>query len=107
MLPALLSLLSVARPSLAAVTLPSTFKPPQAFKNINLVHVVSVEKNYVKESINVLIENIDKQPQDEYFLPFTADQMSRVGGLEAKDRKDGNIGPFDVDAVEFDPSRYA
>lgn len=106
----LLSLLSPVVASSAAadkseVNQPSTFKPPQVFKNANLVHIISLEKNYVKESINVLIENIDKQPQDEYYLPFTPDQMSRVGGFEAKDRKDPEAGPFAVDAVEFDPSR--
>ncbi|KAF4842743.1 Dolichyl-diphosphooligosaccharide--protein glycosyltransferase subunit 1 [Colletotrichum siamense] len=105
----LLSLLSPVVASSAAadkseVNQPSTFKPPQVFKNANLVHIISLEKNYVKESINVLIENIDKQPQDEYYLPFTPDQMSRVGGFEAKDRKDPEAGPFAVDAVEFDPS---
>ena len=103
---AALSLLSTACASSdSKSSLPSTFTPPQVFKNINLVHVISVEKNYVKENINVLIENIDKEPQDEYYLPFTGDQMSRVGGFEAKDRKDASVGPFKVEAVEFDPER--
>jgi oligosaccharyltransferase complex subunit alpha (ribophorin I) len=111
----LLSLFSIAIASshsttettrVSKVTLPSSFKPPQVFKNTNLVHIISLEKNYAKESINVLIENIDSQPQDEYFLPFTPDQMSRIGGFEVKDRKDPNAGSFAVDAVEFDPLRY-
>ncbi|TPX16440.1 uncharacterized protein E0L32_003734 [Thyridium curvatum] len=108
--PALLSLVSLVSPTRAAAAddasqakLPATFKPAQVFKNANLVHVISLERNYVKESINVLIENIDSKPQDEYYLPFTADQMSRLGGLEVKDRKDANAGPFGVEAVEFDP----
>ncbi|KAK3939671.1 oligosaccharyltransferase [Diplogelasinospora grovesii] len=104
---AVLSFLSLASTSSAKssskVDLPSTFKPPQVFKNTNLVHVISVEKNYVKESINVVIENIDKAPQDEYYLPFSSDQMSRVGGMEVKDRKDTSAGPFAAEAVEFDP----
>lgn len=89
------------------VKLPSTFTPPQTFKNVNLVHVVSVEKNYVKENINVLIENIDKAPQDEYYIPFTADQISRLGGVEVKDRnrKDANPPPFSADVVEYDATR--
>ncbi|KAL8404975.1 hypothetical protein RB594_009740 [Gaeumannomyces avenae] len=98
---ALLSLLGVAAAS--SVNLPSTFKPPQVFKNANLVHVVSLEKNYVKESVNVLIENIASSPQDEYFIPFSSDQMSRIGGIEVKDRKNSEAGPFTVEAVEFDP----
>lgn len=109
-LPTLVSLLSLAWPSAAAaasssVDDSSTFKPPQVFKNANLNHIISLEKNYVKESINVVIENIDKQLQNEYYLPFTADQMSRVGGVEVKDRKDTTLGAFKVEAVEFDPNR--
>ena len=104
---ALLALLSVAGEASARSTIvEATFKPPQSFKNANLVHVISVEKNYVKESINVVIENIDKQPQDEYYLPFTADQMSRLGGIEVKDRKDAKAGIFTVEAAEVDTERY-
>lgn len=106
----LLSLVSTAfandsTPSKEAASV--TFRPPQVFKNANLVHIISLEKNYAKEQINVVIENIDKEPQDEYYLPFTADQMSRVGGLEVKDRKDDEAGPFVVEAVDIDPERYA
>ncbi|KAH6610485.1 oligosaccharyltransferase alpha subunit [Trichoderma cornu-damae] len=101
---ALLGLLS-AGPcgALSTVTLPAEFKPPPVFKNANLVHVVSVEKGYAREQVNVLVENIASEPQDEYFLPFTADQIARVGGLEARDRMDGKAGPFEVDLVEYDP----
>jgi oligosaccharyltransferase complex subunit alpha (ribophorin I) len=103
---AVLSLLgTVSASSDSKTTLPSTFKPPQVFKNANLVHVVSVEKNFVKENINVLIENIDKAAQDEYYLPFTGDEMSRLGGFEVKDRKDASLSGFTVEAVEFDPER--
>ncbi|MDA4132086.1 MAG: dolichyl-diphosphooligosaccharide--protein glycosyltransferase subunit 1 [Thaumarchaeota archaeon] len=87
------------------VRLPATFKPPQVFKNTNLVHIISLEKNFAKESINVAIENIDKEPQDEYYIPFTPDEMERIGGIEVKDRKDANVGPFKVQAVEYDPER--
>ena len=82
------------------------FSPPQVFKNANLVHVISLEKNYVKEQINVLVENVSKEPQSEYFLPFTSEQMARVGGVEVKDRKDATVGPFGVEAVEYDGDRF-
>ncbi|KAK4105898.1 Ribophorin I [Parathielavia hyrcaniae] len=106
---AFLSLLSLGsaassevKSSSTSTTLPATFKPPQVFKNANLVHVISVEKNYVKENINVLVENIEKAAQHEYFVPFMADQMARLGGVEVKDRKDSTAGPFVAEAVEFD-----
>lgn len=107
----LLSLLStvVASSSSDAASskgdLPTTFKPPQVFKNANLVHIISLEKNFVKEQVNVLIENIDKSPQDEYYVPFTADQLSRIGGFEVRDRKDAEAGLFVAEVVEVDPLR--
>ena len=81
---------------------PPAFTPPQVFKNVNLVHIVSLEKNYVKESVNVVIENIDKEAQSDYILPFTDEQLSRLGGLEVRDRKNAESGPFVVEPVEFE-----
>ena len=85
--------------------LPSTFRPPQVFKNINLVHIINLEKGYPKETVNVVIENIASSPQDEYFILFTAEQMERVGGLEVRDKKVPELGRFAVDATEFDTQR--
>lgn len=100
---AALSLVSFAA---AKSTASQTYPPPQVWKNTNLVHIISAEKNYVKENINVLIENIAKQPQDEYFLPFTTDQVARLGGVEVKDRKDAKAGPFVAEIVEVDSKRF-
>jgi oligosaccharyltransferase complex subunit alpha (ribophorin I) len=105
---AVLSLLAsaaAAASDTSRVVLPATFKPPQVFKNANLVHIISVEKNYVKETINVQIENIAKKDQDEYFLPFSRCELSRLGGVEVKDRKNSNAGEFTVQHVEYDPKR--
>lgn len=97
---------NVDAPSKSKITLPSTFKPPQVFQNENLVHIISLEKNYAKEAINVVIKNISPEPQDEYYLPFTGSQMERVGGFEVKDKKDDAVTGFTVGAVEFDTYRY-
>lgn len=96
------ALLGLLTPALAA----ADFKPPQVFKNANLVHVVSLEKNYVKEQLNVMVENISKEPQSEYYLPFTADQIARVGGFEVKDRKATDSGPFVAEVVESDANNH-
>lgn len=104
---ALLGLLAAGPCSaFSTVALPADFKPPPVFKNNMLVHVISVEKTYAKEQINVMLENISDKPQSEYFLPFTAEQIARVGAVEAKDRKDDTVGPFGVDLVEYDALRY-
>lgn len=54
----------------------------------------------------MVIENIAKEPQDEYFIPFTSQQMETIGGLEVRDKKNVEGGLFEVDAVEFDTQRY-
>lgn len=97
---------NVAASSKSRIALPSTFKPPQVFQNENLVHIISLEKNYAKETINVVIKNISPEPQDEYYLPFTGSQMEKSGGFEVKDKKDDAVSGFTVDAVEFDTYRY-
>lgn len=85
--------------------LPSSFKPPQVFKNINLVRNINLEKSYPRETINVVIENIDSSPQDEYFLPFEAGVVERIGGLEVRDKKDVDRPAFWVETVEYDTHR--
>ena len=96
---------NLTKPLKSENVLPSTFKPPQVFKNINLVHVVNLEKSYPKESINVVIENIASTPQDEYFIPFTIEQMEKIGSLEVRDRKVPELGLFAVDPIEIDTER--
>lgn len=85
--------------------LPHDFTPPQTFKNTNLVRNVNLEKGYVRESINVVIENIDKSPQSEYFIPFPTDVIDKVGGLEVWEKDAANKQKFEVTTTEFLPSR--
>ena len=87
------------------IILPATFKPPQVFKNVNLLRNINLEKGFVKETVNVVIENIDTKPQDEYYIPFQADLVGKVGGLEVKDKKNTERPAFQSEIVEFDPLR--
>jgi oligosaccharyltransferase complex subunit alpha (ribophorin I) len=96
---------NLTEPPSSSIILPATFKPPQAFKNINLLRTVNLEKGYPRESINVVIENIDSSPQDEYFLPFDTTTLEKVGGLEVRDKKQEDLGPMDVKVIEFDSER--
>jgi oligosaccharyltransferase complex subunit alpha (ribophorin I) len=97
--------LNLSQPLLSRQVLPSTFKPPQVFKNVNLVRNTNLDKSYPRETINVVIENIDSKPQSEYYLPFEAGLLSRVGGLEVKDKKDAAKGSFKVEVVGVDEQR--
>ena len=85
--------------------LPSTFKPPQHFRNVNLVRNINLEKSYARETINVVIENVDKAAQSEYYMPFEGGTIGRVGGVEVRDKKEPEKGGFIAEVVEVDPYR--
>lgn len=73
-------------PQVSKQILPTNFKPPQVFQNTNLVRTINLEKEYSRETINVVVENVDKKAQDEYYLPFEQGLIARVGGLEVKEK---------------------
>ena len=86
--------------------IPTDFKPPSVFKNTNVMRNVNLEKGYIKETVNVVIENIGKEAQTEYYIPFEADVIGKVGGFQARDKKDAEKPPFEAEAVEYDATRY-
>lgn len=92
-------------PLSSQIILPTNFKPPQVFKNVNVLRNINLEKGYVKETINVVIENTDAKPQDEYYIPFKADVIGKVGGLEVRDKKDSQKSKYKAEIVEYDPYR--
>lgn len=86
--------------------LAAEFEPPAVFENVNLVRNVNLEKGYPRETINVVVKNVDKQPQSEYYVPFESDLIHRIGGLEARDRKDASKPLFRVEVTGYDDERY-
>ena len=86
--------------------LPKNFKPPQVFKNTNLVRNINLEKGYVKETINVVVQNIDQKAQTVYYVPFDAERIGKIGGFAARDKNNAEKGAFKVDLVEYDTLRY-
>ena len=75
--------------------LQSDFKPVAAFENTNLVRTINLDKGYVRETINVLVTNTDKAPQSDYYVPFEYDVIGRVGGFDARDKKNAEQGPLE------------
>lgn len=91
------------QPLSSRVILDGTFKPAPVFKNVNLLRSINLEKGFVRETVNVQIENVHSKAQDEYYVPFSASVVDRVGGLEVRDKKEPNKAGFEVALVEFDP----
>ena len=87
------------------IILSSNFKPPQVFINANLLRNINLEKGYVKEVVNVVIQNTDSKPQDEYYIPFEAQVIGKVGGLEVRDKKNSSKPIFRSELVEYDALR--
>ncbi|KAH0537879.1 hypothetical protein FGG08_005431 [Glutinoglossum americanum] len=94
---------NISQPLDSRLILPSNFKPPQVFRNVNLVRTINLEKAYPRDTINVIIENVDKKPQDEYFLPFESALLEKVGAFEVRDKKNPEKGGFEIGVVEYDP----
>lgn len=76
------------------------FKPPQVFENTNLVRTINLEKGYVRETTNVLITNTDKSPQSEYYVPFEYDLIGKIGGFDARDKKNAE-NPLEVNLASL------
>lgn len=85
--------------------LPTNFKPPQVFKNVNSLRSINLEKGYVKETVNVVIQNTDAKPQAEYYIPFRAEIIGKVGGFEVRDKKDIKKPPFLAETAAYDALR--
>ncbi len=96
---------NISTPLSSRQILPNNFKPPQTFKNVNLLRNINLEKGYVKETINVVIENVDTKEQATYYIPFKAEAIGSVGGLEVRDKKNPEIPAFVSEVVEYDPYR--
>jgi oligosaccharyltransferase complex subunit alpha (ribophorin I) len=77
---------NLSNPDVSKRMLSGTFEPPQVFQHTNLVRTVNLEKEYPRETINLVVENIDSKPQQDYYLPFPQDLIARVGGLDVKDK---------------------
>ncbi|KAF2760133.1 Ribophorin I [Pseudovirgaria hyperparasitica] len=91
-----------SEPKLSKQILPAEFKPPQVFRNTNLVKNIDLSKEYARETVNLIIENIDSRPQSEYYLPFESALIARIGGFEVRDKKDASKDAFRVEVVEYD-----
>jgi oligosaccharyltransferase complex subunit alpha (ribophorin I) len=98
--------LNLSEPLRSKQVLPSTFTPPQVFKNANLVRNINLDKAYPRETINVIIENIDSRPQSEYYLPFETSLIARIGGLEVRDKKAADKRIFRSEVVGLDAERW-
>lgn len=94
--------LNVTTPETSKQILSNTFKPPQVFQHANLVRTVNVVKSYARETVNVIVENVDSQPQSEYYIPFELGTIARVGNLEVRDKNAPENRFTDVETVEFD-----
>ena len=53
----------------------------------------------------MVIENIDTNPQDEYYVPVDGSVVGKIGGFEVRDKKDNTKPVFRSELVEYDTFR--
>lgn len=90
----------------SAQILASTFTPPQHWRNVNLVRNINLQKTYPRETINVVIENVGTSPEDEYYLPFEASAIGRIGGFEVRDKNNVDGPKIVAETAEYDTYGY-
>lgn len=86
-------------------TLPDSFKPPSVFENTNLVRNVNLEKSYPRETTNIVVKNVAKQPQSEYFFQFPSDHFTKLSGLDVKDKNKADAS-FKIELAQHETPRY-
>ena len=92
---------NLTEPKSSQQILQGDFKPPPVFENVNLVRNTNLDKGYVRETINVVVANKDSKAQSDYYLPFEYEVMSKVGGIEVRDKKNLEKGKFEVEAASL------
>jgi len=97
--------LNLTKPQSSKQILSSSFKPPQVFQHANLVRTINLAKEYPRETVNVVVENIDKEAQAEYYIPFELNTIAKVGGLEVKDKNAPEKAFPKPEIVEIDSRR--
>lgn len=95
---------NITQSQVADQSLPAGFQPPQVFRNVNLVRTINLEKGYPRETINVVIENVDRQDQMEYYLPLDPAVAAHISAVEARDKKEITKPAFKVIALDADRS---
>ncbi|KAI1957798.1 dolichyl-diphosphooligosaccharide--protein glycosyltransferase subunit 1 [Ophidiomyces ophidiicola] len=100
---ALTSCVYATKPNSTSAThaLPNNFFPPQVFKNLNLLRNINLEKGYPRETINILVENAGDTPQSKYYVPFSSEVISKVGGFEAWEKNAESNGKFKVERTHI------
>ncbi|RPB03159.1 Ribophorin I [Choiromyces venosus 120613-1] len=83
----------------STLALPKDPTPPQVFKNSNLLRTIDITKPYVRETIAMVIDNISKEPQAEYYVPIPKGIVENISYLEAR----GEDGPHVVNLAVFNP----
>ena len=96
---------NLTKPLSSRQILPANFKPPQVFSISKIERTVALEKVYPKETWEVVVKNVDKEPQTELYIPFESEVISRIGGFRAYEKgiKDKL---FESDVVEYDTDRW-
>jgi hypothetical protein len=78
---------------------------PVNFKNVKTIRTVDLRSTVVREDIGIRAENIDNQPQNEYYVPLPEEYDNKVAHFTAA-LKTASKEALPVEKIGFDSTRY-
>lgn len=78
---------------------------PIHFKNIKTIRTIDLRSTVVREDIGIRAENIDSQPQSEYYVPLPEAYDEKVALFTAS-LKVGSKDNLPVEKIGLDSARY-
>lgn len=78
---------------------------PVHFKNVKTIRTVDLRSTVVREDIGIRAENIDSQPQTEYYVPLPEEYDNKVAHFAAA-LKTTSKETLPVEKLGFDSTRY-
>lgn len=78
-----------------------TFKPPQHWKNSNVLRLIDLSKAYLRETVTLSVENIGTGPQKEYYWAVPLELLPHVSSVEVREKK-LDAPKLDAELVEYD-----
>jgi ribophorin I len=95
------SLVTAASANATVLTLSNSFTPPNVFENTNLVRNVNLDRSYPRETTNIVVKNLDKQPQSTYYFQFPTELVPNVAGLTVKNKNNADA-TYKVELAQYE-----
>ena len=77
---------------------------PQTLQHTNLLRTIDLTKPYIRDSTALILENVGKVTETEYFWGIPLDLAPNLSYLEVKEKKNGASPLFPIERLPQDDS---